>query len=90
VYGIRKTAKFNKDLKLIKRRSKNLKLLGYVVNQLIKGQKLPRKFADHALIGNYKGYRECHVEPDWLLIYRVAEEEKILYLIRTGTHSDLL
>ena len=57
---------------------------------LAMGQPLAEKHKDHSLIGNYKGCRECHITPDWLLIYEISDDEIILYLTRTGTHSDLL
>ena len=60
-----------------------------VVEKLIKGEKLPPKNRDHALIGNFKGTRECHVHPDWLLIYEKDEGIKLIRLLRTGTHSDI-
>ena len=64
-------------------------LLATVVNTLAQGHKLPDKYKDHSLIGNYNGCRECHITPDWLLIYELSDGELILYLARTGTHSDL-
>lgn len=60
-----------------------------VVDKLAAGEKLAPKYKDHELIGNFKGCRECHITPDWLLIYEIANDELILYLTRTGTHSDL-
>ena len=88
-YKIAQTGKFRKDLKLAKKRGYNLNLLGSVVNTLAEGKKLDDKYKDHELIGNYVGCRECHITPDWLLIYEISDEELILYLTRTGTHSDL-
>ena len=88
-YNIVPTPKFIKDLKLAKRRGYNLSLLSEVVDLLAKGKSLPEKNKDHALIGNYFGCRECHITPDWLLIYEISNDELILYLTRTGTHSDL-
>ena len=67
----------------------NIKLLEEVVDTLAAGIPLPEKYRDHKLTGNYKECRECHITPDWLLIYEIAEKEIILYLTRTGTHSDL-
>ena len=64
-------------------------MLTDVVKKLAVGEPLPQKNRDHALIGNYAGCRECHITPDWLLIYEIDHEELILYLTRTGTHSDL-
>lgn len=88
-YRIIQTGRFKKDLKLVIKRGYNIDLLGVVVDTLAAGQELPAKYKDHALIGNYKGCRECHITPDWLLIYEVDGNELILYLTRTGTHSDL-
>ena len=80
---------FKKDLKLAKKRGYDLSLLTSVVDTLAMGQPLAEKYKDHNLVGNYKGCRECHITPDWLLIYEVSDNELILYLTRTGTHSDL-
>ena len=88
-YGIVITSKFKIDLKLAKKRGYDLSLLGSVVNTLANGQPLDEKYKDHDLVGNYKGCRECHITPDWLLIYEISDNELILYLTRTGTHSDL-
>ena len=88
-YGIVLTSMFKQDLKTAKKRGYDLSLLEKVVNTLAMRQPLAEKHNDHKLIGNYKGCRECHITPDWLLIYEVADKELILYLTRTGTHSDL-
>jgi len=88
-YGIVLTSMFKKDLKLAKKRGYDLSLLNIVVDTLAMGQPLAEKYKDHSLVGNYKGCRECHITPDWLLIYEISEKELILYLTRTGTHSDL-
>ena len=77
------------ELKTAIKRGYNIKLLGFVVDTLAAGNQLPPKYKDHNLSGNYKGCRECHITPDWLLIYEVSNGELILYLTRTGTHSDL-
>ena len=90
MYNLRPTAKFQRDLKRIQRRGYNISLLTDVLKILAAGEPLPVKYKDHNLTGNYKGCRECHITPDWLLIYEIsANEELILYLTRTGTHSDL-
>lgn len=81
--------KFKKDLKLAKSRGYNLSLLENVVNVLATQQELSAQYRDHALSGNYAGFRECHIKPNWLLIYRIHNDELILFLSRTGTHSDL-
>ena len=80
---------FKKDLKLMNKRGVNLELLDTVVNKLANNEVLDEKYYDHALTGNYIGYRECHIKPDWLLIYRINNNELYLFLSRTGTHSDL-
>lgn len=72
-----------------KKRGLKLNLLEDVVNTLAIQEPLPTSNCDHALTGNYAGYRECHIAPDWLLIYRVDEDELFLFLFRTGIHSDL-
>ena len=81
--------RFKKDLKLIIKRGYDLNLLDTVVEKLANDIPLEEKYRDHGLTGNYAGFRECHVLPDWLLIYRVDDTELILFLSRTGTHSDL-
>lgn len=81
--------RFKKDLKLVKKRGLKIDNLRNVVNSLAAEEKLNDKYCDHALTGNYRGFRECHVEPDWLLVYRVDQNELELFLFRTGTHSDL-
>ncbi len=83
------TNRFNKDLKLAIRRGYNISLLEMVINKIASGEILDAKYRDHFLTGNYSGFKECHITPDWLLIYQVKESELILILSRTGTHSDL-
>ena len=78
-----------KDLKLLAKRNLDLSLLDEIVEKLLRQEALPKKNKDHALTGNFIGFRECHIKPDWLLIYRIDEGELILFLSRTGTHSDL-
>ena len=80
---------FKKDLKLARKRGLNLALLSVVVDTLAAQQSLDAKYRDHSLTGDYRGFRECHIEPDWLLVYRTEEEQLELFLFRTGTHSDL-
>ncbi|MBR5157376.1 MAG: type II toxin-antitoxin system YafQ family toxin [Clostridia bacterium] len=89
IYSIRPTTKFQKDLKRIEKRGYNISLLTEVIKKLASGEQLPEKNKDHNLLGEYSGCRECHITPDWLLIYEIADDELILYLTRTGTHSDL-
>ena len=84
---ISRTNRFKKDVKKMKKRGKSFDVFKQVIQQLAHGEHLDEKFRDHKLIGNYVGTRECHIEPDWLLIYEDHDEE--LILIRTGTHSDL-
>lgn len=88
-YEIRFTSRFKKDIKLAKRQGKNIDKLFQVVERLAKGENLEDQFRDHALSGNYSGTRECHIEPDWLLIYEVIEDVLVLSLQRIGSHSDL-
>ena len=89
MYKIRPSTKFQKDLKKVQKRGYDISLLTTVLNILANGEALPQKYKDHNLSGNYKGCRECHITPDWLLIYEILDDELILYLTRTGTHSDL-
>lgn len=88
-YEIKFTNQFKKDLKLAKKQGKNIDKLYSVVENLANGEPLDAKFRDHELIGNYKGCRECHIEPDWLLVYEIFDDVLVLMLNRTGTHSDL-
>lgn len=89
-YELKLTKQFKKHLKLIaKRNIANVKKIHEVVDVLQKGEKLPERFCDHELKGDYKGNRECHVLPDLLLIYKICENVLILTLVDTGTHSDL-
>ena len=81
--------RFKKDLKLAARRGLPLDELNTVVDWLAAGQALPNRNRDHALTGDYIGFRECHIRPDWLLVYRVDGDALELFLFRTGTHSDL-
>lgn len=88
-YIVKPSTKFQKDLKRIAKRGYNLSLIVNVIKILASGEGLPAKYKDHNLSGNYAGYKECHITPDWLLIYTLSENDLILYLTRTGTHSDL-
>lgn len=80
---------FKKDLKLAKKRGYELDRLSYVINRLAAGETLEAKYRDHSLSGRYAGFRECHIDPDWLLVYQIRDDELVLLLTRTGTHSDL-
>lgn len=86
---IRYQTAFKKDFKKIKKRGYDISQLEVVIQTLAEQKPLDEKYRDHALSGNWNGYRECHITPDWLLIYKVIEGELILLLTRTGTHSDL-
>ena len=86
---IKYQAAFKKDYKRVKRRGYDTRLLEKVVGLLAEGRGLPAEYKDHALSGDYIGCRECHIAPDWLLVYEIIEGELLLYLTRTGTHSDL-
>ena len=88
-YKIVPTGAFKKDASRMEKRGYNMKLLEEVIDTLSKGEKLEKKYDDHPLVGNYKGRRECHILPDWLLIYEISKNELILVLTRTGTHSDV-
>ena len=83
------TSKFKKDYRLAIKRGLNIELLDNAIRLLAAGQPLPDEYNDHNLSGNWKGYRECHIQPDWLLIYRIERGILVLSLQRTGTHSDL-
>lgn len=88
-YLLKPTSRFQKDLKRIQKRGYNIDLIKKVIRKLSDGETLDSKYKDHSLSGDYTGCRECHITPDWLLIYEIYEEVLILYLTRTGTHSDL-
>ena len=89
MYKIKPTLKFQKDIKKIQKRGYNISLLTDVIRKLAEGETLPDRYRDHMLVGEFRGCRECHITPDWLLIYEVDGENLYLYLTRTGTHSDL-
>ena len=88
-YDITFSTQFKRDLKLIRKQGKDENKLKKVIELLANGEPLPQKYKDHNLTGNYADCRECHIEPDWLLIYEIIEVDLILYLTRTGSHSDL-
>lgn len=87
---IKFTAKFKKDIKKAKKQGKDVFRLYEVLDALAHQNPLPEKMHDHLLSGNYGGHRECHIEPDWLLIYLINEGELVLTAVRTGSHSELL
>jgi mRNA interferase YafQ len=81
------TTQFRKDLKRGKKQKRNLDALKRAMNLFVQGDKLPAKFRDHALGGQWKDFRDCHIEPDWVLIYRIKGDE--LHLVRIGSHAEL-
>ena len=83
------TSKFKKDYKLAKKRHLDMQLLDDVIRKLSRGEQLEPQNNDHILTGNCSGYHECHIQPNWLLIYKIDNNQLILTLTRTGTHSDL-
>ena len=88
-YDIVPSNQFRKDLKLAQKRGYDLDKIKKVIACLADGGTLEAKYRDHLLNGCYSGYRECHIQPDWLLVYQINGEQLILFLARTGTHSDL-
>ena len=88
-YDIQATSEFKKGYKAAKKRGRDIKHLENIIDKLASGEKLSEKYCDHQLIGNYRNFRECHVEPDWLLIYRIDSGKLVLVLAATGTHFDL-
>ena len=89
-YTLRYSTLFKKQRKLLIKRGYNVTELDTVIEILAKGETLPEKYCDHALSGNRKGQRDCHIRPDWILIYEIKENELTLLLCETGTHSDLI
>ncbi|MEF9973897.1 MAG: type II toxin-antitoxin system YafQ family toxin [Clostridia bacterium] len=83
------TLQFRRDYKREKKRGRDLSLLGAALDALLSGKPLDVRFRDHALTGNMAKYRECHIQPDWLLIYRKEQDRLVLVAHRTGTHADL-
>lgn len=86
---IRYSSRFKKDFKTVVKHGYDIHLLEEVLNILVLKNPLPQKYLDHPLAGNYVGHRECHITPDWLLIYKIEKDILTLSLTRTGTHSDL-
>lgn len=89
-YDLQFTSQFKKDLKLAKKQNKDLGKLFEVIDILANGETLDAKYKDHSLTGNYRGTRECHVEPDWLLIYEIRGDVLVLMLYRLGSYSELI
>ena len=83
------TSQFKKDYKLAMKRNLDMTFIDDCIRKLANREELPPKFRDHDLTGNWSGHRECHIKPDWLLIYRIEDNDLILVLTRTGSHSDL-
>ena len=88
-YEVRFTRQFKRDLRLAKKQGKDLDKLYDVIEQLASGETLDEKYRDHELKGEYEGSRECHVEPDWLLVYEILDDVLVLVLYRLGSHSEL-
>jgi mRNA interferase YafQ len=89
IYTVKPTSRFRKDYKLMEKRNLDMSLIDEVISKLAKGIPLPESNRDHALTGNYTGHRGCHIQPDWILIYRVYDDVLVLSLTRTGSHSDV-
>ncbi|MBE6877143.1 MAG: type II toxin-antitoxin system YafQ family toxin [Ruminococcus sp.] len=89
MYAIEYTNKMKKDVKRMKKRGKDMRKLIYVLAVLASGQSLPPNYRDHQLTGNLKDFRECHIEPDWLLMYQFHDDVLVLTATATGTHADL-
>ncbi len=89
MYQVKFTKSFKKSYKLMQKRGYDISLLDDVINQLMQGQELDIKYKNHSLTGNYKGFNECHIQPDWILIYLIEKEILILTCVDTGTHSDI-
>jgi mRNA interferase YafQ len=87
VQNLIRGAQFKRDVKLAERRGKDLAKLRELILLLVEGDPLPPRYKDHSLSGNWKHHRDCHIEPDWLLLYKIDGDD--LHLVRTGTHSDL-
>ena len=87
--ALRKTSQFEKDVKRMAKRGMPIQELTAVIDMLLEQTPLAEKYRDHSLVGNYSGFRECHVRPDWLLIYTIHADRLVLTCMRTGTHSDL-
>ncbi len=88
-YSLVLSNRFKKDLKQCVKRNLDISKMGAVVEMLLAGKQLPEKYQDHSLTGNWMGHRECHIQPDWLLLYRIVDDILVLSLTRTGTHADL-
>lgn len=83
------TSQFKREYKIAKKRGLKMALLNEIIEKLANHEDLPPNNRDHALTGSYRGFRECHIQPDWLLIYRIEDDILVLTLSRTGSHTDL-
>lgn len=88
-YQLQSTAQFKKDCRRMKRRGLDLNELNEIIGRLQKGEELPPEKRDHELVGEFAGFRECHIRPDWLLVYYICRTRLVLVCVRTGTHSDI-
>ena len=88
-YSLVLSGRFKRSLRLARKRGLNIDLLDSVVEKLLQGVPLEEKYRDYALVGKYQGFRECHIQPDWLLIYLIEDDILTLTLVDTGTHADL-
>ena len=88
-YLVKPTSRFKKDARRAERQGRDMALLRRTIAILASGEPLPARMRDHPLVGNYAGYRECHIAPDWLLIYKIEDDVLVLTLSRTGAHSEL-
>jgi mRNA interferase YafQ len=89
MYGFTRSSQFRRDVKLCVRQGKDMDKFKAVHELLVARKPLPQKNRDHPLTGNWRGYRDCHLEPDWLLIYSVNEKDKLIEYVRMGSHSEL-
>ena len=89
MFDIERTNQFKKDFKLIVKRKYDIRKIETLFELLITGKKLPNKYSEHPLKGNYIGALDCHIEPDWIVIFKRNKTKKLITLIRTGTHSDI-
>ena len=89
MYELQLTSQFRKDCKRMKRRGLNMRKLTDVIDLLQAGKELPPTYHDHSLSGDYAGFRECHINPDWLLVYYVQADRLVLVCVRTGSHGDI-
>lgn len=89
MYIIKRTSRFKRDFKVAVKRGLSTEAIREIIKLLASGKKLPDKYRDHTLSGDWSGFRECHIAPNWLLIYHIDEEVLTLTLVRTGSHSDL-